>query len=153
MHIQIDRWWEKYHDAYRGKGACRVIYLFQPSISSLLWELFMPCEFVEKRNYSRVPLDLLLYITLRLDDGSEMLMQLVDCGRGGLQLGFPADKEPAGGLLNRKVTAINLPLAMDMEGAGVPGVVVWVGSGRCGLRFDAPLGVTDSALQEIVRNL
>jgi hypothetical protein len=113
----------------------------------------MPREFVEKRSYKRVPLDLLYFITLKLDDGCEVGLQLVDCGRGGLQLGFPADKEPAGGLLNRPVTALGLPPALNPDGQGIPGVVVWVRAGRCGLRFDTPLSLSDEALQEFACNL
>jgi hypothetical protein len=113
----------------------------------------MPREFVEKRSYKRVPLDLLYFITLKLDDGTEMSMQLVDCGRGGLQLGFPADKEPAGGLLNRQVTVLGLPQALNPDGLDIPGAVVWVRAGRCGLRFDTPLSLSDEALHEFSRNL
>jgi hypothetical protein len=113
----------------------------------------MPREFVEKRRHKRVPLDLLYFITLKLEDGSEVGMQLVDCGRGGLQLGFPADKEPACGLLSRRVTVLGLPQALNPDGLGIPGAVVWVSAGRCGLRFDAPLRLSDEALHAFARNL
>jgi c-di-GMP-binding flagellar brake protein YcgR len=113
----------------------------------------MSHDYAERRNYNRVPLDMPYFVLLRVLDEGEHAMQLRDCSRGGLQLAFPPGEKIHRDLLNKAVTVLHLPLAMDPESAGLTGFVVWLRQDRCGVRFDDILTLSDEGLLRLSTSL
>lgn len=114
----------------------------------------MQTAYVEKRTHNRVPLDIPLFILLETDQSLELPVQLLDCSRGGVQLAFaPKDEKRSKGMLNRRVRLMHLPRSMDPVDSGRSGLIAWISGGRCGVRFDAPLLLTDGEIREVSREL
>lgn len=114
----------------------------------------MPQLFQEKRDYQRVPLDIPLFVTLKTADNRELPVQLLNCSRGGVQLVFaPKDENYSLEMLNSFVSLLHLPRPMDPTAAGRVGRVAWVASGRCGVRFDEPLLITEGEIKEVAEEL
>lgn len=114
----------------------------------------MAKEFTEKRNHRRVPLDSPLFIAMRMLQKIELPVQLIDCSRGGVQVAFPpAGAEDNEELLNSRVELMGLPRAMDPLGENIGGVITWVGAGRCGVRFEEALQITEGEIREVAEEL
>ncbi len=110
--------------------------------------------FTEKRVYGRVPLDTPFFAVLRTEDGAEFSVQLIDCGRGGVQLAFSPAETRTLDIVNNGVLLLGLPLPAQEKGhLGVAGFVAWVGAGRCGVRFDRPLSLTDDEIKQVTERL
>lgn len=114
----------------------------------------MKTEYVEKRGHNRVPLDLPLFILLETEDRHELPVQLLDCSRGGVKLAFaPKDESRTREMLNRRVRLLHLPRAMDPVDSGRGGMIAWTCAGRCGVRFDEPLMLTDGEIRDVSEEL
>lgn len=114
----------------------------------------MTMNYVEKRSHNRVPLDIPLFILLQTEEALELPVQLLDCSRGGVRLAFaPKDEKRSREMLNSRVRLMHLPKSMDPIDLGRSGLVAWTSSGRCGVRFDNPLQLTDGEIREVSREL
>ena len=110
-------------------------------------------SFSEKRAHHRVPLDTPLFVTVSVEEGVELPVQLVDCSRGGLQLAFSPVNEELWEMLNRTVLVVGLPRPIDPEQEGRIGYIAWISSGRFGVRFDMPLMLTEGEIREVASEL
>lgn len=98
---------------------------------------------MERRLFPRVPLDIPVFIRMRLKTGEEQKVLLVDVSCGGMQIALPAHGEGGSALLGKAVDLLDLPAALDAAPAGKGGSVTWVSPQRCGIRFDEPISLAE----------
>ncbi|MDL2317369.1 PilZ domain-containing protein [Desulfovibrio sp. OttesenSCG-928-A18] len=107
----------------------------------------------ERRAHLRVPLDVPVLVTARLDDEHNMIAMLVDCGRGGVQLAFSPATRALPDILGRRIAVLGLPPALQPMQRHFTGMITWVSHERCGVRFEKPLPLNEDELVRITRSL
>lgn len=107
-------------------------------------------DMVNRRAYQRVPLDAPSFATLHRQ-GEVLTVLIVDCSRGGMQFALPPGVPLPEEWLGASIFIFGLPALFDEDASGCPAVVNWLGSGRCGVRFEQPLAVSDESLESIAQ--
>lgn len=109
-------------------------------------------KYAERRNYERVPLDAPCFASIHKDEQAVQVL-MVDCSRGGMQFALPPGREVVADWLGNAVRVGDLPGALDPSGEGLEAMVNWVGGGRCGVRFDRVLSLSEAELLVLVQGL
>ena len=94
---------------------------------------------MERRSFPRVPLDMPVFIRMRLPTGGEQKVLLVDISCGGMQVALSAQVNKHADLLGTPVLLFGLPAPLDTGTTGKGGSITWVSPQRCGIRFDEPV--------------
>ncbi|MDL2266393.1 PilZ domain-containing protein [Desulfovibrio sp. OttesenSCG-928-G15] len=102
-----------------------------------------------RRAYQRVPLDAPFFATIHRQ-GEALNVLIVDCSRGGMQFALPPGVPMPEEWLGSPVFISGLPAVFDADGNGCPAILNWLGSSRCGVRFEQPLAFTDEALRSVL---
>jgi PilZ domain. len=107
----------------------------------------------ERRICLRLPVDIPVFLDMRLPAGEVVPGMLKDVSQGGMQVGLASASVGLKVSLGMSVLLLSLPPALDREGAGLAATVTWQSPDRLGLRFLIPLDLAEEEIRELVRAL
>ena len=107
----------------------------------------------ERRNFARTPIDVPVFCEIALPGQSIFPALLKDISCGGVQVALSPGSTTEDIVLGQPALVIGLPAKLGIDPGGIPSIVSWLSPERVGLRFDAPLPLSEEALGAIIADI
>lgn len=107
-------------------------------------------DFIERRTFTRIPIDMPIICQLRLSDEHSVPVILKDISRGGLQVSLSPGVSLAKDFLGQRVNLKGLPREISIALEYIATKICWQSPERLGLRFSDALSLTDERINEIL---
>lgn len=104
----------------------------------------------ERRLYERICIDAPVFCEITIK-GEKIPVLLKDMSKGGMQVEIGPGREFSKELLGQEIILSTLPDELTKCVSDVSGVVSWLSDERLGIRFPAPLSLSQEELEEIIR--
>lgn len=103
----------------------------------------------ERRIYSRITIDIPVFITVTFDSTHELQVLLADFSKGGIQLILSPGSCDSETLIGAEAVINECQGDLSSLLIEKKGFVCWVSPQRCGIRFYTPLLISENAIHEL----
>ena len=107
----------------------------------------------ERRTFARTPIDVPVFCEIAFPGQNIFTTLLKDISCGGVQVALSPGSTTESMTLGQPALVIDLPAKIGTDPGGIPSIVSWLSPERVGLRFDAPLPLTEEELEAIIADI